>query len=244
MNRPPFRQSKMRFPCRAFPAAAPRVPPWLTEYRRDAIGPKLLGADPSRQAHIDGLMIELDGTPTKAKLGANAILGVSMAVARAAALAADLPLHAYLGGANSVRLPVPMMNILNGGKHADNSVDVQGFMVMPVGAPSFAEALRHGAETFHALKKILAKKGYATCWRSRRSWARRPRSGVRSRGPEEQARAPKTRSARQFMPPFGAPPLSCRIRTIVRRSRLRAVPRRRQPSSASCRSRISRPFRK
>jgi enolase len=128
----------------------------------DAIGPKLVGADPSRQAQIDGQMIELDGTPNKAKLGANAILGVSMAVARAAALAADLPLHAYLGGANSVRLPVPMMNILNGGKHADNSVDFQEFMVMPVGAPSFAEALRYGAETFHALKKILAKKGYAT----------------------------------------------------------------------------------
>jgi enolase len=107
-------------------------------------------------------MIALDGTPNKGKLGANAILGVSMAVARAAAMAADLPLYAYLGGPGAVRLPVPMMNILNGGKHADNSVDLQEFMAMPVGAPSFAEALRYGAETFHALKKILQKKGYAT----------------------------------------------------------------------------------
>jgi len=126
------------------------------------IAPKLAGMDPSRQAEIDRLMIELDGTPNKGKLGANAILGVSMAVARAAAMSADLPLYAYLGGPGAVRIPVPMMNILNGGKHADNSVDLQEFMAMPLGAPSFAEALRYGAETFHALKKILAKKGYAT----------------------------------------------------------------------------------
>jgi len=126
------------------------------------IGPRLRGMDPGRQAEIDRLMIELDGTPNKGQLGANALLGVSQAVARAAALAADLPLYAYLGGPGAVRLPVPMMNILNGGKHADNSVDFQEFMVMPVGAPTFAEALRYGAETFHALKKILAKKGYAT----------------------------------------------------------------------------------
>ena len=126
------------------------------------LAPKLVGMEPHRQAEIDRLMIELDGTPIKSKLGANAILGVSMAVARVAAMSAGLPLYAYLGGAGAVRLPVPMMNILNGGKHADNSVDLQEFMVMPVGAPSFAEALRYGAETFHALKKILAKKGYAT----------------------------------------------------------------------------------
>jgi len=126
------------------------------------IAPKLAEMDPSRQAQIDRLMIKLDGTPNKAKLGANAILGVSMAVARAAAEAAGLPLYTYLGGPGAVRLPVPMMNILNGGKHADNSVDFQEFMVMPIGAPSFAEALRYGAETFHTLKKILAKKGYAT----------------------------------------------------------------------------------
>lgn len=128
----------------------------------ETIAPKLVGMDPSRQAEIDRLMIDLDGTANKGKLGANAMLGVSMAVARAAAVAADLPLYKYLGGAGAVRLPVPMMNILNGGKHADNSVDLQEFMAMPVGAPTFAEALRYGAETFHALKKILAKKGYAT----------------------------------------------------------------------------------
>lgn len=126
------------------------------------IAPVLTGKDPSRQAELDRLLIELDGTPTKSKLGANAILGVSMAVARAAAQAAGLPLYAYLGGPGAVRLPVPMMNILNGGKHADNSVDLQEFMVMPIGAPTFAEALRYGAETFHALKTILGKKGYAT----------------------------------------------------------------------------------
>jgi enolase len=128
----------------------------------EQIAPKLLGMDPARQAEIDRLMIDLDGTPTKSKLGANAILGVSMAVARAAAMAAELPLYAYLGGTGAVRLPVPMMNILNGGKHADNSVDFQEFMVMPLGAPTFAEALRYGAETFHCLKGILHKRGYAT----------------------------------------------------------------------------------
>jgi enolase len=125
------------------------------------IAPKLIGLDPRNQIEIDNLMISLDGTPNKAKLGANAILGVSMAVARAAAIAVDLPLYAYLGGAGSYILPVPMMNILNGGLHAENSVDFQEFMVMPWGAPSFSEALRYGAETFHALKSILKKKGYA-----------------------------------------------------------------------------------
>ena len=126
------------------------------------IAPKLVELDPAHQVEIDRLMIELDGTPTKSKLGANAILGVSMAVARTAARCAGLPLYAYLGGPRAVRLPVPMMNILNGGKHADNNVDFQEFMVMPIGAPSFAEALRYGVETFHALKGILHKKGYAT----------------------------------------------------------------------------------
>jgi len=126
------------------------------------IAPRLVGLDPTRQAEIDRLMIDLDGTPNKARLGANAILGVSMAVARAAAVAVRLPLYAYLGGPGARRLPVPQMNILNGGKHADNSVDFQEFMVVPLGAPSFAEALRYGAETFHALARILKKKGYAT----------------------------------------------------------------------------------
>ena len=128
----------------------------------EKIAPKLLGLDPARQAEIDRLMIDLDGTPTKSKLGANAILGVSMAVARVAAMAAELPLYAYLGGTGAVRLPVPQMNILNGGKHADNSVDFQEFMAMPIGAPNFAEALRYVAETFHALKGILHKRSYAT----------------------------------------------------------------------------------
>lgn len=128
----------------------------------DTIAPKLIGLDPARQTEIDRLMIALDGTPNKGKLGANAILSVSMAVAKAAAQTADLPLYAYLGGAGATTLPVPMMNIINGGEHADNSVDFQEFMAMPVGAPNFTEALRYGAETFHALKTILAKKGYAT----------------------------------------------------------------------------------
>lgn len=126
------------------------------------IAPKVTGLNANDQTAIDQLLLELDGTPNKAKLGANAILGVSMAVARAAALEQGLPLYAYLGGKAKARIPVPMMNILNGGKHADNSVDFQEFMIMPVGAPSFAEALRYGAETFHALKKILSQKSYVT----------------------------------------------------------------------------------
>jgi enolase len=129
---------------------------------RERIAPALIGLDPSLQSEIDRIMIDLDGTPTKGKLGANAMLGVSMAAARAAALARGLPLYAYLGGAGGVRLPVPQMNILNGGKHADNSVDFQEFMVMPVGAPTYADALRYGAETFHALKNILRNGGYTT----------------------------------------------------------------------------------
>jgi enolase len=128
----------------------------------DKIAPALIGCDARRQAAIDAKMIELDGTPNKGALGANAILGVSMAVARAAAESAKLPLYAYLGGPGATRLPTPMMNIINGGKHAENSVDFQEFMAMPIGAPTFAEALRYGAETFHALAKILKSKGYAT----------------------------------------------------------------------------------
>jgi len=128
----------------------------------EVIAPRIIGMAANNQAQIDRTMIELDGTSNKQKLGANAILGVSMAVARVASIASGIPLYAYLGGPGAVRLPVPMMNILNGGKHADNSVDFQEFMVMPIGAPTFAEGLRYGAETFHALKKILGKKGYAT----------------------------------------------------------------------------------
>jgi enolase len=128
----------------------------------EAIAPRLVGMDPSRQAEIDRTMIDLDGTEDKSKLGANAILGVSMAVARAAALAAGLPLYSYLGGAGARRLPVPMMNVINGGTHADNSLDFQEFMIVPLGAPSIAEAIRYGAETFHALKALLKRKGQIT----------------------------------------------------------------------------------
>ncbi len=128
----------------------------------DKIAPKVIGMDATLQEDVDRLMIDLDGTPNKGKFGANAILGVSLAVAKAAAVSAALPLYRYLGGCNANILPVPMMNILNGGKHADNNVDFQEFMVMPVGAPSFAEALRWGAETFHTLKKVLKEKGYNT----------------------------------------------------------------------------------
>ena len=128
----------------------------------EVIAPQLVGMDPARQAEIDRMMIDIDGTPNKGKLGANAILGVSMAMARAAAAASGLPLYAYLGGPGVVRIPVPMMNILNGGKHAENSVDFQEFMAMPIGSPTFAEALRYGAQTFHALREILKKKKYAT----------------------------------------------------------------------------------
>jgi enolase len=128
----------------------------------DKIAPKVIGMDATLQEDVDRLMIDLDGTPNKGKLGANAILGVSLAVAKAAAASACLPLYRYFGGCNANILPVPMMNILNGGKHADNNVDFQEFMVMPIGAPSFAEALRMGAETFHTLKKVLKEKGYNT----------------------------------------------------------------------------------
>jgi enolase len=123
---------------------------------------ELLGLDATDQALVDRILIELDGTPTKAKLGANAILGVSLAVAKAAAESVGLPLYRYLGGVQARTLPVPMMNVLNGGQHADNNVDLQEFMVMPLGAPTFGEALRYGAETFHALKKLLNERGLST----------------------------------------------------------------------------------
>ncbi|AGL03539.1 phosphopyruvate hydratase [Desulfoscipio gibsoniae] len=128
----------------------------------ETIAAEVIGFDAVDQAGIDLTMIDLDGTPNKGKLGANAILGVSMAVARAAARALDLPLYRYLGGTGGRLLPVPMMNILNGGKHADNNMDIQEFMVMPVGAPNFAEALRMGTEVFHTLKSVLKKKGMNT----------------------------------------------------------------------------------
>ncbi|MCM3273820.1 phosphopyruvate hydratase [Paenibacillus elgii] len=128
----------------------------------DVIAPEIIGMNALDQVGIDKRMIELDGTPNKAKLGANAILAVSMAVARAAAEALDIPLYVYLGGFNAKTLPVPMMNIINGGAHADNNVDVQEFMVLPVGAPTFKEALRTGAEIFHSLKNVLKEQGLNT----------------------------------------------------------------------------------
>ncbi|HLE41399.1 MAG TPA: phosphopyruvate hydratase [Nitrospirota bacterium] len=126
------------------------------------VGPALLGMDATEQATIDRTMIELDGTENKGKLGANAILAVSIAVAKAAADDAGLPLYHYLGGPNARELPVPMMNVLNGGAHADNNVDIQEFMIIPAGAPSVTEAIRIGAEVFHALRSVLKKKGYNT----------------------------------------------------------------------------------
>ncbi len=126
------------------------------------IADELIGMDAVEQAEIDELLIDLDGTPNKSKLGANAILGVSLAVAKAAANALELPLYRYLGGVEARVLPVPMLNILNGGKHADDSTDLQEFMILPVAAPTFAEALRWGAETYAALKKVLKKRGHNT----------------------------------------------------------------------------------
>ena len=128
----------------------------------DLIAKSITGFDITAQAEIDQIMIDLDGTPNKSKLGANAILAVSMAVAKAAAEEANLPLYRYIGGTNARTLPMPMMNILNGGAHADNKIDFQEFMIMPVGAPSFSEGLRWGVEIFHQLKSVLKKRGYST----------------------------------------------------------------------------------
>ncbi|MBS1257096.1 MAG: Enolase [Candidatus Scalindua arabica] len=128
----------------------------------NTIGPKIKGLDPSEQENIDKLMIELDGTENKSNLGANAILGVSIAIARAAASASNKPVYKYLGNDDAHIIPVPMMNIINGGEHADNNLDIQEFMIMPVGANCFRDALRIGAEVFHCLKKILNAKGYNT----------------------------------------------------------------------------------
>ena len=128
----------------------------------EVIAPALAGQDATLQSHIDAMMLAMDGTKNKAKLGANAILGVSMAVARAAAKAHQLPLYRYIGGVKASLLPVPMMNIINGGAHADNNIDLQEFMIVPAGAPSLPEALRMGAEVFHNLKKILHDSGHQT----------------------------------------------------------------------------------
>lgn len=128
----------------------------------EIIGPEIVGIDAIDQVLVDNIMIEIDGTPNKSKLGANAILGVSLAVAKAAAMALDIPLYRHIGGTNAKTLPLPMMNILNGGSHADNNVDIQEFMIMPVGGETFSEALRIGTEVFHNLKKVLSSKGYNT----------------------------------------------------------------------------------
>ena len=126
------------------------------------IGPKIKGMDPKKQKEIDKIMIELDGTENKAKLGANAILGVSIAVAKASAQNEKLPIYKYIGGEEARRLPIPFFNILNGGKHADNNVDIQEFMIAPIGAPSFREALRYASEVYHTLKSVLKSKGLNT----------------------------------------------------------------------------------
>ncbi len=126
------------------------------------IADELEGMDATDQMLVDGIMVELDGTPNKSKLGANAILGVSLAVSKAAAMSSDLPYYRYLGGVTARTLPVPMMNVLNGGQHADNNVDIQDFMIMPLGAESFSDAIRYGVETFHHLAKVLRSRGYAT----------------------------------------------------------------------------------
>ncbi|MEZ5115295.1 MAG: phosphopyruvate hydratase [Candidatus Nanopelagicales bacterium] len=128
----------------------------------DEIAPEVLGFDAAEQRLVDQAMLDLDGTPNKGRLGANAILGVSLAVAKAAAESADLPLFRYVGGPNAHVLPVPMMNILNGGAHADSNVDIQEFMIAPIGAATFSDSVRQGAEVYHALKSVLKKEGYAT----------------------------------------------------------------------------------
>ena len=132
------------------------------EHVNEQLSPTLAGEDATMQSRIDQIMLNMDGTKNKARLGANAILGVSMAVARAAAQAHGLPLYRYIGGIQAQTLPVPMMNIVNGGVHADNSVDFQEFMIMPIGASGFSDALRMGAEIFHTLKKILKEAGHST----------------------------------------------------------------------------------
>ncbi len=147
----------------------------------DVIADELVGFDATDQRLVDRMLIELDGTPNKAKLGANAILGVSLAAAYAAAAALELPLYQYLGGCNAYTLPVPMMNIMNGGKHADNNVDLQEFMVMPVGAESFAEALRMGAEVYHSLKDVLKAKGLSTAVGDEGGFAPEPAAPTRRR---------------------------------------------------------------
>ena len=158
----------------------------------DEIGPALVGFEASEQRLVDQALIDLDGTPNKSRLGANAMLGVSLAVARAAAESAELPLFRYVGGPNAHLLPVPMMNILNGGAHADTDVDIQEFMVAPIGAATFREALRWGAEVYHALKAVLKERGLATGLGDEGGFApdlpQQPRGARPDRGGDRQGR--------------------------------------------------------
>ena len=170
----------------------------------------MLGLDASEQAFLDSTLIDLDGTENKGRLGANAMLAVSMAVARAAAEESGLPLYRYFGGMGGMQLPVPMMNVINGGAHANNNLDLQEFMIIPVGAPSFREAVRYGAEVFHALKKILHDKRHQH-GRRRRRRLRAERGEPRSRDPadprSDRAR-PATRPASRSPWAWTAPPAS------------------------------------
>lgn len=143
----------------------------------DEIQPELVGKDPTQQDKIDELLVKLDGTANKSRLGANAIVAVSMAVARAGALAEGIPLYRYLGGDTATLLPVPQMNIINGGRHAENSLDMQEFMIVPKGAPTFSEALRMGSETFHGLRELLKQKGYSVAVGDEGGFAPKLRSG-------------------------------------------------------------------
>ncbi len=192
----------------------------------DEINPKLVGYEASEQRIIDGVMLGLDGTDNKAKLGANAILGVSLAVAKAAAESAGLPLFRYLGGPNAHVLPVPMMNILNGGSHADSNVDVQEFMIAPIGAETFREALRWGAEIYHALKGVLKERAWPPGSATRA--ASRPTSSPTARpstSSSRRSRRPATRRAPRSPSPSTSPRASSTTRTAPTSSRAPPRPR-------------------
>lgn len=190
----------------------------------EQIGPELVGYDATEQRLIDQAMFDLDATDNKGSLGANAILGVSLAVAHAASEASDLPLFRYLGGPNAHVLPVPMMNILNGGSHADSNVDIQEFMIAPIGAESFSEALRWGAEVYHTLKKVLKGKGLATGPATRAASPPTSAPTVRpSTSSWRPSRRPVTPPARTSRSPWTSPPPSS-TRTASTSSRARTAP--------------------
>ena len=186
----------------------------------EELGPKLLGFEASDQRLIDGEMLAIDGSANKGKIGANAILGVSLAVARAAADSADLPLFRYVGGPNAHVLPVPMMNILNGGSHADSNVDIQEFMIAPIGADSFREALRWGAEVYHELKSVLKKKGLATGLGDEGGFAPNLESNRAALDLiSRRSRTPATSRARRSLWPSTSRPASSTTRTAPTTSR-------------------------